>query len=148
MTVNQCGIIAVSCCVVALTVVLLYIFLKMCERTEFFFFITGQDCSLNVPLKVCPRLCSVFWKALNSVSLCPPQHPAVSPSAGHLQPDGARAHSEGQEQPGPGPPRQRVSEVSFLLCCSVTAWKCILCSTNQFSGKKERTGSFLRQTVY
>lgn len=52
MTVNQCSIIAIFCCVVALTVVLLYIFLKMCERTEFFS--TGQDCSLNVPLKVCP----------------------------------------------------------------------------------------------
>lgn len=52
----------------------------------------------------------LFW--LKCSCLCP-QHPAVPPSARHLQPDGTRAHSQRQEQRGPGAASQRVSEVSY-----------------------------------
>lgn len=54
------------------------------------------------------------------LTFCPyvcPQHPPVSPAARHLQPNGAWAHSQRQEQPGPCSSRQRVPEVrgSFFL---------------------------------
>lgn len=71
-------------------------------------------------------LCYILWfeflteqRDVGS-TLCPcvcPQHPPMSPTAWHLQPNRAWAHRQRQEQPGPGSPCQRVPEVRGRFLC-------------------------------